>query len=356
MKHERGNMKEEILKLIESIKEDYDKNSQRAELLIRNKKFLQDFKSIIKDLPDAFLSLKDFPKKVLTRKYKNNILIKLRYTQYRHKYWIEKQNRAIEDRAKEWGVDKIENEIQWRFHLFEEDLEWWKSFCDTWSIDYEWDSKLESLNRYIRNPVEIYCIESPPNNFKNKEDWAFFLRFNAWTTKEDINDKWQLVEWIQRNILGKYERKANFSRDLRWYDLYKKGNMTPKEIAELWIKKYPEDIDLLVIRKIKKDIKEAINKDERLKEFRRQELDDNELLKEIKSGKLMKKVEDYYDFNYEREDYASGKYPPFIDVIKKAIKRMENQIRQVYSQPEEHEYLGIKKVIEKENKLIFNDF
>lgn len=257
-------MNKEILKRIEDSKKDYDKKSQRAELLIRSERFQQEFNKFFNWLPDVnkfFIVKKKYPEGFkgsspyslpieIERISKNNILIKLKYSKYKHKNWITRENKYLNIRI---GDDeyKIKWEIIHRAHAFDKHFREWIEFCDRWSLNYTWNGKLKSTQKHLRNPVEIYYNKDYfRDSFEDKEKWAFFLRFNAWTTLEDIKDKWRLVELIQKRILGKHEKKANFCRDLVWYDLYKEHNLKPKQIAELWIRKFPKDIDLLVIRRI----------------------------------------------------------------------------------------------------------
>lgn len=359
-------MYKEVLRLIENSRKNLDKKSQRAELLIRNEKFQEDLNEFIKWLPDSnkfFLVKKVYPNDppytysyaIPTEKHmklsKKNILIKLKYTKYKRKYWIEKENKSLEVGWKE------DHSLQYEYHhrasAFSNHLNKWMDFCDRWLINSDWDGKLESLYRFQRSLVEIYYNDSIRRSFEDKDKWIFLIRFNAWTTLEDIKNKWHTIEKIQKKILGKPEQKANFGRDLCWYELYKNHKKSPSKIAKLWIEYCPEEIDLLVIRRIKGDIKKAIEKEEKLKEFRGRVLEEDEILETIKSGKLVKKVKDYYDFEEERRNYISGKYPSFIEVIKKAIKRMRDQINNhIYPQPAGIDFLFIKRAKEIDNKVL----
>jgi len=355
-------LKKEILKRIEENKKDLDKKSQRAELLIRNEKFQEELNKFINWLPDTnkFFAVKmkypgsQYLRKGILRISKNNILIKLKYTKYKHKYWIKKENKDLNETynfmtkylQKEYKESKdekykLELEIDHRVKAYREHFEAWEKFCERWHVKSGWDGKLENLNKFMRNPVEIYYnTMTDRHNFEDASKWAFFLRINAWTTLEDIKDRWGTIERIQRKILGKPEKKANFSRDLCWYDLYKKYNLTPKQIAELWTKKCPEDIDILVIRRIKKIEKEQLSEEDEL-----------ELLKEIKTDPNLNELRN--EFEEEREAYINGKYPPFLEVIKKGIQRMEKQIKEnIYPQPKGIDLIFLQRAKEIDNKLL----
>jgi hypothetical protein len=202
---------------------------------------------------------------------------------------------------------------------------------------------------------------------EERNTFKVLLRINNWTILQDIRGIWKKVEKYQNALWKKQERKTNFARDLCWYDLSKRQGLKLKEIAELWDSEFPEEIDLLVIRKIKKEIAE--------KDLRGRALDDFQLLETIRSGFLAEKYKSF--FLESREFYTTGKMkredklyeeiteksvgkrteeltdflkdiervqgkipylyhrskdptrrfnPPFIDAIKKAIKRMEEQI------------------------------
>lgn len=169
-------------------------------------------------------------------------------------------------------------------------------------------------------PVEFYWIEG-----KKDVAPAFLMRINNWTTLRDLKGVWTQVEEFQNQIWKKQEKKTNFARDLLWHDLSKKHGFKTREIAKLWEEFHPEEIDLLVVRGFSEKI---ANED-----FKGRRLNDNELLAEIKSGFLAPKYK--HDFENNRKYYLTGGEPgrkvnpPFIDAIKKAIKRMDQQIAQI---------------------------
>ncbi len=287
-------MNKEIFKLIKKSKKDFDKSSQRAELLARNKSFKKELAAISSRLGEDFF--KDLEKRI--------------------------------QKEKEKGLpDYIPKEL---YDLREE----WFSFCDRWHISYDWDRKINSLNKFIGKTVAI-VDDIDTETYEG----MLYLRIDAWTTLEDIHAIWPEIEKRQKKyFVLKAEKRINFGRDLCWYDLHKKYKLSHREIAKLWEEKYPEDIDLLVIKRIKqisetmRDIKEYIKK-EQLKELEGRELDDQELLREIKAGKLAKAYRAYFDD--EREFYATGKtsrgklMPPFVEMIKQAVIRIQKYINNI---------------------------
>jgi len=332
-------MDRKILKRIDNSKKAYKKKSQRAELLKRNKKFFEEYEDIIKWFPDAekFFKVKKINYRNLRKVSKNNPLIKLRYTKYKHKHWIEKENEALNS-VLEKGPIKVDNftfdpldwEITSRALIFDEHLEKWKQFCERWYIDFNWDGNIKTINEFHYNSVEIYVNEnnsSRTRDYSEKEKWAFFIRFNEWTTIEDIRASWKYIDKIQKNILGKQEKRPNFGRDLCWYDLKVKYGLSPSQIAKIWIEKFPENIDVLALRRLKKDEETLQSKDEK------------NLMEIVKKDPDYKK-----DFEFEREHYMKGKYPTFYEIIKKAIKRMEEQIDEIKPHPHIDFFFNIKRV------------
>jgi hypothetical protein len=201
------------------------------------------------------------------------------------------------------------------------DVSKWKQFCQRWNISPNWDGNLSSLQKCLGRPVELYWIEGEQEGAP-----TLLIEVNNWTTLKDVRAAWGEVEDLQNEIWKKQEKKTNFARDLCWYDLTKEHGLKPKDIAKLWEKYFPHEIDLLVARRMKEDISEADLKGRRL--------DDNELLKAIKSGFLAQK----YGAEYQDESkyYLRGESPgnkkfnaPFVDAIKKALRRMEQQITQI---------------------------
>jgi hypothetical protein len=291
----RGEVEKEILEFIEKRNKEYNKKSQRAALLSRHKKFCEELKQISNRLGKDFLE----KTKDLERMMKKRI-----YPSYPRSFW---------EKNEEWSV-----------------------FCDRWHIDPDWNGEIDSLEKYTGKPVEITIQPK----FESSTKVFLLLKVDSWTTLDDIRQVWPKVEKYQKKYLyQKIEKKTTFGRDLCWYDLNKKHGLSYKEIANLWNNKYQEDIDLLIIRRIKKDkivmdqIEDAKKRDDKLKELIGRVLDDQEFLKEIKSGKLSEKFK--YALNDEREFYLTGKTnrgkmtPPIDDLIKAAIKRIEKYINKM---------------------------
>jgi hypothetical protein len=360
-----------ISNILKRYRKNLNKNIQRAELMSRNKMFLEESSGISKRLGKLFFVVKDIPDKEL-----RNTLLRLDYPKVVSLLdLMEKDDTYFEDRnlnticrggssdaltaglgdrqqfsspikerkerkerkeLKELLQSNIANMVAFlrdspyipenendmfeaKCFVLQKYKNKWKQFCDRWHIKYEWNGKLRSLVKYLRNPVEI--------SFDTKEFKSiFWLHITRWTTLEDVRAIWGKVEKLQNWLWGKGEGRTNFARDLCWYDLHKECGLKPKQIAELWAKKHPEDIDVLVVRRIRKDITGD--------DLHGRVLDDSELVKEIRTGSLSSEYKSY--FNGERNFYLTGKIKtenkvltassPFVDVIKKAIKRMDTQI------------------------------
>jgi hypothetical protein len=326
----------------------YDKKAQKAELLKRNERFLSDLKRLKEFFPDfsKFRKIKlRYPTGLYINPYSdhkapnntkdinvNNPLIKLNYSKYKHKNWITIENKKIQYFRSADFLNTHPNpllfELDYRAGVFNSHFNLWKSFCNRWLINDDWDGELNTISDYLRNPTEIYFSREYSGTFEEKGKWAFFIRINAWTALNDIRDKWQLIELIQKHILGKYESRTNFGRDLCWYDLKRLNGLSPKQISEFWEKAYPKDIDLLAIRKIiSKEKNDLVGEDGMA------------LLQELASDPSLATLKE--EFENERDNYRSGKYPLLQDVIKKAIGRMERQILQIAPQDSDESYLCI---------------
>jgi len=231
-------------------------------------------------------------------------------------------------------IPPILQELKYRSSVFNMHLKEWRIFCNRWLIKDEWEGILDTLCLHLRNPVEIYFNELGWRSFKEKGKWAFFIRINAATTLNDIKDKWKYVELIKKGILGKYESRPNFGRDLRWHDLKNIYKLSPKQIAKLWQKTNPKDIDLLALKRMKTEENSNLGMENTV-----------ELLAEIKSDPFLPELRE--ELEIERESYISGRYPLLIDVIKKAIKRMEKLITQITPQEDDEEFLVIQRATEK---------
>jgi len=299
----------EILKRIEESKKDYDKKTQRAQLLIRNKQFIKE----LKETPADFVVDSEDRLKFKTKKIDLG------------------------------GVD---------VYINVESFSKFKNFCLRWHIHPTWDGNIDTLSEFIKDSPEIICepvnyllvnghIYFPDKEIVRPEGLErinyLYIKVDAWTSLEDIKKIWPRIEEFQRTIFSyKAELKSNFSRDLCWYDLKTTHNLSYGKIAKLWIKHFHEDIDLLVIRRFKKVneefLKEKIQGQTSLME------DYSELLHMVKTGRLGEEIKS--NFDEERKYYITGKTehakvtPRFIDAINKAVKRMQNYINQIYESPQ----------------------
>lgn len=292
---------EEIKKLIKNSKRDYDKQAQKAELLSWNIKFNKDFKETSSQLCENFFEIH--------KEYSN----------------------LVEEATTEAEAAKRSGEYFDKHSEFYKSWEEWCFFCSRWNISAGWDGNSTSLKKFLKTaPFVSY------SQIDDMEIAILFIIIDAWTTIDDIRDIWPEVKKAQELCFPKkVKTKSHFGRDLCWYDLNKKHKLSPRRISELWEKHCPEDTDLLVINYIMqndedtmKEIKEYIKK-KGFKDLDDKENKDNVLLKEIKEGKLKKFQE---NFDYNKEYYLKGKTnkgkitPPFLGMIKEAIKRIEKFI------------------------------
>jgi len=342
----------EILKRIEESKKDYDKNAQRAELLKRNKTFLNELEGIKKRLGNKFFELKKVDIKKLTKISNDNLLLKLDYPKenifksevpleevnsaylhylyygeyngYNPKVAIEKDyyfdspdlNTVL---VYDEDLDSIRTKIICKSGIIEKYMEKWIEFCTKWHTDVDWDGKLSSLSKF-QNP-----LVSIGTDYRNL-DLPIHINIGPWTSWKDIKDRWDDIEILKEMVSTKPQKSQNFSRDLCWYDLNKKLKLSPGKIAKLWIEHCPKDIDLLVIKKIKRAEREL------------SEEKASELLEEIRGDPTMNDLK--IQFENEREIYIKGPYSPFTDLIKKAIKSMSSKIKE-FNLPAKQEFLVI---------------
>ena len=299
-------MNKEVITLIKTHTKESDAGDQRADLLSRNAQFL-------KDLADFMHSsaIKDI-------------------LPYRKHFQKERgEHRVNITKIAKEGLESPAHRFRWpealgKSHklkeMVEKNLGIWTFFCRRWSVMPEWDGDLKTLDKYMEPPIELFWIEGT-----EVASPALIMRISEWTTLNEVKKVWGQVEDLQNQLWRKQEKRTNFSRDLLWYDLSKEYRLKVSEIAKLWEEYHPEDIDLLVTRRMK----DKISKED----LGGKALTDTELSKEIQSGFLAKKYR--ADFETERSDYVScgdeGRKvtPPLQDAVKKAIKRMSLQISQV---------------------------
>lgn len=327
-------MDREVYNRIRRYKRDFDISAQKAELLRRNRKFLKELeKKLNWTRLDGFREEFQEQVKEFRETWTNRYYLKIRKELFgklkkRRSKIVEKiidKNSVEEIGSKDITAmfhrfidDEVEEEsrIELKFHYQGRILDWDK-FCKKWNIHHEWDGDLNTLNDYLKPPIELLHV-------KGGDDFApsLLLKITEWTTLNDVKDIWGTVEKYQKKMGKKWEKRTNFTRDLCRYDLAKEHGLKPRQIAEIWIEEFPDEIDILVARRMKKKIHKE--------DFKGRALDDYELINEIKSGYLKEKYKSYYED--ERTFYTTGKTgdstlnPPFIDAIKKSIKRMEELI------------------------------
>ncbi len=265
-------------------------------------------------------------------------VIKLKYSNYKNKGWHTRENErfrniTIGNPYDEHIYHPIVLEFEHRAFIFDKHLKRWREFCDRWLIKKDWDGTLDTLRANLRNPAEIYFCQDSNASFKEKGKWLFFLRINEWTSLNDLKTKWKYVELIKKHILGKMEMRPNIARDLCWYDLKHTYNLSPKKIADIWRNKNPRNIDILALKRIQSCKNSGLKMENTL-----------ELLEEIRSDPSLAELKE--ELNEEREAYLGGKYPLLIDIIKKAIKRMEKLISQICPQESEEDLIFIQRVSE----------
>lgn len=313
-------MDQKIKELIERSKEDFDRDTQRYQLLIRNRSFLKELEETKKELGgDIFFKVRAIdPMEIMSDLSEKNILLVNDYP--KHPPLKTVGGVYVKNLGSAFDINK-------KLKIFTDDyMPLWQTFCERWHILAEWDGNLNSLRGNLKGPVELEIVKD-----KKKGVSAIIIKIDNWTILDDIREIWSEIEKYQNEIWKKEEKRTNFARDLCWYDLSKRQGLKLSDIVGIWIDSFPDEIDLLVIRRIKKEIEKE--------DFKGRVLSDNELVHEVKSGFLAEEYKEY--FTGERDFYITGKSTtatlkkgkfniPFIDVIKKAISRMEIQIRQMY--------------------------
>jgi hypothetical protein len=324
-------MDKKILQIIENRNKDYDKNAQRAELLVRNDIFLKELNKIQKIIGREFHQVKSLSEKKLNEISKSNILLKLNYpggniaSKEEILNFIDKMINDFNLREFRHPIYKYINKRSFK-NEFEKNIFYkniklkayfliWRRFCKRWHIKEGWDGGLSKIKRYQEPPTKILLKDQfepiPPA-------LPIVICVGPWTSRDDIKKIWPKIEKIQKTKFYKEGRSSVFSRDLCWYDLNKDFKLKPREITDLWNEKYPKDIDKLAMKEIKRQNIELAEEDEL------------ELLEEITNDPSM--AEQKKQFEEYREWYITGQTergrfnPPFTDVIKKAIKRFKERI------------------------------
>jgi hypothetical protein len=335
-------MDRKVYNRIRRYKRDFDISTQKAELLGRNRKFLDDLETILNRTlfdhvkPDEF----DGSIKELRETHTKRYYLKVRKELFGK--LKKRKSKIVEKILDKNSIEEIgSKDITAMFHRYIDDNEKeesrkglkvhfqmlildWERFCREWNIHHEWDGDLTSLTDYLKPPVELLYV-------KGEDDLSpeILLRITEWTTLDDMKDMWGIVEKYQKQMGKKWEKRGNFTRDLCWYDLAKEQGLKLREIAKHWIEKFPDEIDILVARRIKKKIHKE--------DFKGKAPEDTELINEIISGYLKEKYKSHFDD--ERTFYTTGKTgngtlnPPLIDAIRKSIKRMDDLISLFDSYP-----------------------
>jgi hypothetical protein len=288
----------------------YTKQEQKAELLKRNQRFLNDFKELEKSIRDNCHGL-DI-KKITSPGAFND-------------------------------YPELMNEPVHPFKYFDREF---RSFCRRWDLYLDWNGSLDKLSSsLIKSPSlefshltalseEINYMREPFP--KQSTDNFLHIRIDPWTNLRDIKDLWPNIEELQKKIFDYTpEKKADtFGRDLAWYDLKKVFGLTHGQIAKAWVKYCPGDVDPLVIkafkRKYRNDLKGKLK-------GRVSVLKDNPcLLESILNSELGADIRTMYEV--EKRIYTTGEYepgtrftPPLLDTIKQGIKRIEKYIGLVVS-------------------------
>jgi len=195
----------------------------------------------------------------------------------------------------------------------------WGFFLNRWGVCSEM-YKDDSIRFFSRTPIAISYKKPNPFN-----PGCINIRINNQTTLQHIKNIWPKIERFQKEYLSyKSEDKPTFSRDLCWYDLHTKYNLSPRKIADLWNKYHPEDINLIVIKRVMRNDKETSLEG----------TNPRELLEDIKvDPKKYPGMKDLIsNFKEEREHYLYGKSgnskvtAKVLNLVKSGINRIKNYI------------------------------
>lgn len=346
-------MGNKINKSIKRNRQPFGRKEQRAELLRRNEIFLRQFKQILGIVGKEFFKVKNISEAKLLEESSNNKLLELNYPKVKKKvepfFYDEEETGEQGFSSTKIAPDKYDQYIESTIDesdplsfLLDPNLvttsdpsdkeitirdrlavlhgykNLWETFCDRWHIDVNWDGKLGHLSRFQRPYIQIAYNE-------NNKIFPIIIRISSWTTQKDLRKNWKGVKGIQEKIFHKEKKSSNFSRDLYWYDLYKKGKTT-RDILELWADKCPEDIDKLVAQAFIKNFK---NKYKTLIG-----ISISNFLEKLKSDDPdMKDIKE--DYKSEKELYVTGGTglgkisSRFQDLIKSTIKNFELKINRV---------------------------
>ncbi len=276
-------MNKNISKILALRNEELGKNAQRAELLVRNDLFLSELQKVSQYIGSEFHRIEKVPDSKLEMASDDNILIELNYpkTKGTAAKELEKEIEIlVNDVEKElngyelWSPlsyaagwiempqdTQLETVIFYKYYKLELYRELWERFCGKWNINPKWNANLRNFRKFQGPPVSM-GVDFPYSFLFPLSALPIIIQIGPWTTLEDIRKVWVKIERIQKRRFYKEESSANFTRDICWYDLNTKLKMKPRQIAELWVKEFPKEIDILVMRRVKKQYKELSEENE----------------------------------------------------------------------------------------------
>ncbi|MDP8258842.1 MAG: hypothetical protein P9L90_05425 [Candidatus Aadella gelida] len=333
---------------VERILAEYDSNKkpgkscQKSIAVKENLLFKGELEKVKSYLGKPFFRVKKCSNKVLREYAINNPLMK----------WDYPEKEEVLKSAGYSAKKSLKNKQRFnrKLAVYETDYLEWRRFCERWDIKPAWNGELKKLEEYVKDSVLLGTMEYGTVGKK-----SVFLELDSWAKQDDIKRRWKQIEALQKSIhTDLNEGKAKMNRDISWYKLNKELGWSLKRIAELWLTSYPEEVDVLVLRRMKKNedinliLKDLLDETVRGKSDRKEVKalgnmideaeklkllkDDITLLECVKSGKLSEKVKKY--FYAEREEYISGirgrkkakGESPLNAAIRKAVKRVEKDI------------------------------
>ncbi|MBU0456503.1 MAG: hypothetical protein KKA99_07000 [Gammaproteobacteria bacterium] len=193
-------------------------------------------------------------------------------------YGMLKDVSKTDDYLKEWGkfwekyqpIDKIERTVQRYFHrryFLKKD-----TFPDPIIHLEDMYSCKECIHKFRQDKAteEDYCPECTCPSCQKKdfrprchicgsldlsEFKRVFVEIFIDTTRQQLIERWKSIKENRDHYLGEpKEMTTNYERDKEWYLLHLEGK-SYNEIAEIWKKEHPEDVEKLVSGHIKKKVK-----------------------------------------------------------------------------------------------------
>ncbi len=314
------------------------KQQQKAERLLHDKKFLEEVKIVLVHFGDDFFMLRALPMAKQKKIIKSNPILKYNPPgadyEFRMASYVAPQ------------LLGIEGQIAQKCKLLELMQLRWRQFCGDRHIDHRWDGNLDSLGDYADPPIKIYPRDIPYIGKKK-----IIIEIDERATEKAVRARWSEVEKLQNEFLsGKTEDRPNYGRDLCWYDL-KQAGFPIAEIARVWLKSFPGEVELLALGGFKKSYPKELSEAVKGRVF-----EDAVLIKEIKSGGLtddlkqaFKKVVGLYapklklDKPKKRsktphrdstKDKERKTFTAIEEVINKAITRMDDDLKKPWKFPE----------------------